>query len=196
MALEDIIKKINEEADKSVASIMHESRQKAKDVLSSAKGDAKKQTEKIFSAKQQDAHKEKTYILSQANMSARINILQKKQQVIDQVFDKAKEHFEKMDQDSYGQLIAKMLLHCAFGDEEVVVWEKDKRVNQALIDGVNSQLKKQNKPGDLKLSFSKELIESGFVLKGKSVVIDNSFPAVLEQLRPALLQDLSRILFE
>ena len=129
-------------------------------------------------------------------MTARINILQKKQQIIDQVLEKTKEHFAKLDGDSYKDLITKMLLQCASGDEEVLVWEKDKRITQALVDKVNSQLKKQKKPGDLKLSKTKEPIESGFILKGKRIVIDNSFPVVIEQYRPALLQDLSRILFE
>jgi vacuolar-type H+-ATPase subunit E/Vma4 len=196
MALEDIIKKIEEEAKISSASILDENKKEEEKILASAEEKAKQRAQEIISNKQQDAQKEKTHILSQANMSARINILQKKQQIIDQVLGKTKEHFAKLDGDVYKKLIINMLLSCASGDEEVCVWEKDKRITPTLINEVNAQLKKQNKPGNLKLTKIKEPIESGFILKGKRILVDNSFPVVIEQVRPALLQELSRILFE
>ncbi|MDI3481487.1 MAG: V/A-type H+/Na+-transporting ATPase subunit [Tepidanaerobacteraceae bacterium] len=189
--------------------IIEEAQQKQRDMLDKARTEADKilkdatsQVEEIKRQYQQKAQRlaeeEKRKILSMAELEERKRLLAAKQQIIDDVFEKARQELENMPDDEYLNFMQAMILKTATsGDEEIIVNEKDKnRVTPEFLSNINEQLKKKGKIGKLRFSSETRPIIGGFILKSREMEINSSFDAIIKSQREDLETEISKRLFE
>lgn len=195
--IERIKEKIIEEAEREKARILSEADSKAKEIFERAKKKAEETENIIIEKAKKQAEEEKRKIISMAELEEKKRLLQAKQEIIDGVFKEAKDKIRQMDDESYKNLIFKMLIQSAAGDEEVVVAENDReRITKEFIEKVNEELKKQGKQGDLKItSYSKD-ISGGFILRSKNIEINGTFEYLIAVKREELETEVAKILFE
>ena len=187
MALDDILKKIDENASLKAKDIESKARQEAQDIIANAQAQAEQLSLKII--KQESA---RIAGISQRNIvSARLKskgeLLESKRAKVDACFDKALEGLIHLEDGLYRRLIGEMLSAINFkGKAEVVFSHNDKsRIRADFVHGINPEFT---------VAFSDEL-RDGFILKGKGVRFDNSFEKILASRHQVLEPEVAKILF-
>ena len=144
------------------------------------------------------AEEKKRRILSMAQLENRKALLQAKQQIIDEVFEKAKAKLKKMPDDKYRGLIAEMLKKSVItGNEEVVISGNDKdRISPEFLAEINKTLKDLGKQGNLKISKTPGQMIGGFILKSEDLEVNNTFDSLINMEREELETEIAKILFE
>lgn len=196
MEAEQVVEKILADAKSEAEKIAKQGREK--ETAEQVKADEqlaeyKKQT-KILA--ENSAKNKKSYLLAAARMDIAKENLAKKRVILDEVFDLAKTQLQNLPDDEYRDLMAKLMCEAVeTGDEQVVVGQGDSRIDQGLIEQVNSKLRSDNK-GNLKLSDEKQNMAGGFILKRGKVKTNVSLEIMLSQARKQLEIGLAKELFE
>ena len=152
----------------------------------------KKQTETLAKKAGED---EESHILAAARMDISKQLLAEKRKILDEVFEQARQQLQNLPEQDYRNLCNKLMLEAVeTGDEEVVVDNKDNRINQDFIDQINQKLSSKGK-GELKLSEQKQDIGAGFILRRGKIKTNVSLDVLLEQARKELEIDLAKELF-
>jgi vacuolar-type H+-ATPase subunit E/Vma4 len=148
----------------------------------------RKQTEALAQKAGADAREQ---VLSAARMELAKENLAEKAKIFDEVFVEAQQQLKKLGDDEYRKLMVKLMAGAIeTGDEEVIIDANEKRIDQSLIDQVNSQ-----KKSNLKLSGQKENIGGGFILKRGKIKNNLSLAVLLGQAREQLEIELAGKLF-
>jgi len=148
----------------------------------------RKQTEALAKKAGADAREQ---VLSAARMELAKENLAEKAKIFDEVFVEAQQQLKKLGDDEYRKLMVKLMAGAIeTGDEEVIIDANEKRIDQSLIDQVNSQ-----KKSNLKLSGQKENIGGGFILKRGKIKNNLSLAVLLGQAREQLEIELAGKLF-
>lgn len=195
MALDDIIKKIEADSEEEVNRLKTHAEAEAEKLLEKAKEKAEGKRRVILKRGEEEAERIRKRILQIADLDVRKIILTAKRQVITDVFEQARKKLE--DAENYRDLFSKMLPSgVETGDEEVLISARDKkRIDQNLIDSVNSELKKQGKKGKLTLAKEDASISGGFILRKGKIEIDGSFSSLIKSQRDELEIRVGKILF-
>ncbi|NQT84268.1 V-type ATP synthase subunit E [bacterium] len=197
MAIEGILEKINRNAEEKVSAIREEGRLKRREIISKAESQAKEIGDRILREAKQKAELERRRSSVSAELARRKEILKEKQKLMEDCFREALEELVNLPTEEYRPLIRKMLLKLvSSGDERILISSNDEqRIDQELIEGVNVDLKKAGKKGDLRFDGVSSSILGGFVLKTEEVEVNCSFGTLLAQLREELQSDVAGILF-
>jgi V/A-type H+-transporting ATPase subunit E len=194
------------EAQQVIEKILADAREEAEKIKKQA--DEKESTEQQKFDEQLNEHKKQTsalaeklakekklHLLAAARMNIAKEHLAEKNKILDQVFDQARENLKSLPDDKYRELISNLMLEAVeTGDEEVIIDSQEKRIDDALIEQVNSKLGSKRK-GNLKLSGEKMPIGGGFILKRGRVKTNVSFNVLLSRARKELEIDLVNELF-
>ncbi|SHM67599.1 V/A-type H+-transporting ATPase subunit E [Caldanaerovirga acetigignens] len=193
-----IKERILEEAAEEKNRIIKEAEKKASEILEKAREKAKEIEIKARERAQKMAAEEKRKILSMAELEEKKRFLEAKQALIDEAFAQAEKKLSSLDEQSYLDLIRRMLLlTSADGNEEVIISENDRaKITPEFLSAVNEALKKQGKLGNLRISEEKRPIRSGFILKSETVEINCAFEYLLKAQRQELETEVARLLFE
>jgi V/A-type H+-transporting ATPase subunit E len=149
-----------------------------------------KQTDKLANKAGED---KKSHILAAARMEIAKELLAEKRKLLDEVFEKVQKQMATLPDNEYRQIMSKLMIAAAeTGDEEVVVDNNEKRINEDFIGEVNRQL---GSKGHLKLSDHRETIGGGFILTSGKIKTNASIPILLEQARKELETELAKELF-
>jgi len=141
----------------------------------------------------QAALQEQHRILAKARQEVTARILQTKHEVLEKVFRAVEEALAKMPADEYRKLLARMLEQAVVSGNEIVVpAEKEKHLNQQLLDQVAAKL---GKSGKLKLSDKKIPGRGGFILFEQKASTKVTWEVLLSQARRELQPQLSKMLF-
>jgi V/A-type H+-transporting ATPase subunit E len=152
----------------------------------------KKQTALIA---QKAAEDKKAHLLAAARMDIAKQLLAEKRKILDEVFVQARQQIEKLTDEQYRRLMTKLMLEAVeTGDEEVIVDENEKRIDQKFIQGINQQLAPSRK-GNLRLSDERVNLGGGFILKRGKIKNNVSVEVVLTQARKELEIELAKELF-
>ena len=193
-------------AEKVVSKITNEAEAKAKEIVASARAEADRiakrasdessriaQQAKETSTKR--ASEEKGRVLSSANLDIRKAMLEKKQELMDEAFQKAITHLRKKNKKEYVDLIKVLLLKSIeTGTEEVIVGTVDKGIiDSKVISEVN---KKLGQKGNLTLSKTFGSMAGGFILRRGKIDTNLSFDGLIELAREGLETEVAKILFE
>lgn len=144
----------------------------------------------------QAAQAEKAQILALARMEAMKDYLGEKARILDEVFARSRQRIGQLPDEEYRRLMARLLLDAVeTGDEQVVAGQDDPRIDQALVDEVNGQLKAQGKAG-LTLSPEKHRLGAGFLLKRGKIQTNVTTDVLVSQARNDLEIELSGALFQ
>ena len=137
----------------------------------------------------------KNQMLASARMKLAKEFLAEKAKILDGVFAQAAQQLKTMADDEYRKLMTKLMAAAVeTGDEQVVIDKDEKRIDESLINQVNSQLAAQKK-SNLKLAAERENIGGGFILKRGKIKNNLSLGILLEQAREELEIELAGILF-
>jgi V/A-type H+-transporting ATPase subunit E len=151
-----------------------------------------KQTQAIAQKAGED---KKAHLLAAARMDIAKQLLAEKRKILDEVFAQARQHLENLSDEQYCKLMAKLMLKAVeSGDEEVVIDNEEKRIDQKFIKNINQQLAPGRK-GNLKLSEDRDNIEAGFILKRGKIKNNVSVEVLLAQARRELEIELAKKLF-
>lgn len=188
MALTDILKTIEQEADTKVSEI-----QKANGEQESA---LREQLEAVLAEKKRAVLKQVEFQaakkLSQASweLSAGVqtSVLAKKQQFVNVVFDEALQQLAQLDDAQYVATLAKLL---------AAIPELESDAVALSAAGKEAALTKAIGQAKVALTPSKETVDSvgGFVVQTKNMTIDMTFEALLKQYRSNHEADISNSLF-
>ena len=133
-----IKERILEEAREEKQKLVDDAKTQARDIKAKYEHKAKEMLNDILDKAGKAAEEKKRRILSMAQLENRKALLQAKQQIIDEVFEKAKAKLAKMPDEEYLSLITDMLQKSVItGNEEVVISEHDKIDFTGLLAKVN-----------------------------------------------------------
>ncbi|HHW03927.1 MAG TPA: V-type ATP synthase subunit E [Thermoanaerobacterales bacterium] len=196
--IERIKEKIMQEAREKEQQILNEARAEADQILKNSEQTAEEIKQQSLQKAKRQAEEEKRKILSMAELEERKGLLQAKQQIIDEVFDKARQELANLPAEDYRQWFCEMLLeNSVTGDEEIIIDEKDKsRITPDLLAKVNEELKKRGKSGNLKISAKTRPMIGGFILKARDMEINSTFDSLIKLQREELETGIAKILFE
>ena len=124
-----------------------EAAEKAK--LNEQLSDYKKQTDIIAQKAGED---KKAHLLAAARMDIAKDYLAEKRKILDEVFAQARQKLQNLPDGEYRKLMTKLMLKAVeTGDEEVIVDNNEKRIDQKFIKHINRELGPGYK-GNLRLS--------------------------------------------
>jgi len=179
------VDKIKSEAEKIQA------QEKAK--LNEELAEYKKQTEVLAQKAAKDKY---AHLLATARMDLAKQFLTEKRKILDDLFWQARQKLINLPDKDYRTFMTKLMLDTVeTGDEEVIIDNKEKRIDHEFIKQLNRRLGPGFK-GNLKLSSEKANIGGGFILKRGKIKNNLSFEVLLARARRELEIELSKLLFE
>lgn len=134
--------------------------------------------------------------VTQARLERRRQRLAVKQELIDEVFERALDALCALPDDRFVPFAAGLMAGAAVtGRERVMTAADERRVDDALVGRVNRTLEMRGLPGNLVLSEERAPIRGGFILEEDGVMSNCSFEMLLRQLRPGVEAEVARMLF-
>lgn len=195
MDAKEVIDKIIDDANKQKNEIEQQGNsemEKLKNDLQNELSEYNKETQKLAKKAADD---KKAHMLAASRMNIAREILGGKRKILDSVFEKAKQQLAQMPDNDYLDMIKKLMLNAVeTGDEEVVVDQNEKRINQDFIKDINRQLGPGFK-GNLRLSETTEKIDGGFILKRGDIQNNASFEVLIGTAKLKLETELAKELF-
>lgn len=194
MSLEKIRQKIVEEAEEEAGRIIKDAEKRGR----MAKEEAKRAAEERYKREIEDEKaalvlaEERACIKYKADMNA--EVLRLKNQLIDEIFDKAVEKISKLENTKYLEVIARYFSeNLISGVDTLVISQKDKeRVTEKWVDTILEKIHK----GDFQLKIvTSPDIQGGFILKGEKAEIDCSLEQIIADKKEELKPEISRVLF-
>ena len=198
MALQDIINKIKDDAQKESNKLKAENAIAIKEVEVGADKEisaVKVLTEEL--SKKQYAE-EKRLKVSLATLELKNKLLAAKQDLINQAFDKSLAEIKALPADKYKELLINALLKLEIsGDEEVILGSNDSdKLGASFISDLNAAFSKAGKKADLKVIDERRDNISGCVLKHGRTETICTFESIITEKRLELERDVAAILFK
>jgi V/A-type H+-transporting ATPase subunit E len=194
MAVDDILKKIKADAEEAARRIVAEGTEAAGKVESEGHERADALRRELLSRAEQHAQEERNRITTLARLSARRELLNEKQALVDRVFSEAAARISEMGKKDYRGFILSFLKSTVeTGDEEVLIGKDESRIDQAFLDSASKEL---GKGKGLKLSDERLPIDGGFVLRSGRVETNCALSTILRDAREKLETEVAAILFE
>lgn len=181
--LDNLTQKILEDAKNKAGEILEGAEKKNSSLLDHRVKEAKERKEKILERATSEAQMLKGRVISGAELKVRDEKLSAKQEVLDRVFQMAKEKMAALEGKEYLDFVKTSL----------------EKVN---FEGKPTLLVPKGKKEDLKdLSSKVELVEdesvsSGFILKGNKAFYNYTFEALVDETREDLEGEIAQKLFE
>ena len=196
MSIEAIVDKIIEDAQKQAKEISNLAETQASSFEEKEISDIKNAILVILENAKTEAGKNKERQKIASRMEIRKLELEEKQKAITLVVELAIKEIKDLDKAEYQKFVEPQFLS-ACGDEEILIPEDEKRINEEFIEKINKALSRSGKKGCLKLSKTKRNIPGGgFILKKDNIEYNNSIAVMLDSIRNKVELKISEILFE
>ena len=195
MDAEQVVEKILADAKAEAEKIKSEAQEKEnaeQAKLNEQLGEYNKQTELLAQKAGED---KKAHLLAAARMDIAKDYLAEKRKILDEVFAQARQKLQNLPDGEYCKLMTRLMLDAVeTGDEEVVIDNNEKRIDQKFIKQINRELGPGYK-GNLRLSNEKQNLGGGFILKRGKIKNNVSIEVLLAQARKELEIELAKKLF-
>ena len=193
MAVDDILKRIEADAEEAARKIVAEGQTAADAVASEGQAMVDAQKKELRARAEQRAQEDRNRITTLARLAARRELLDEKQALMDRVFDEAGRRIAEMEQGEYRELITGLLRNTVeSGDEEVLIGKHERRLDQAFLNSVSKEL---GLGGGLKLARERRQIMAGFILRSGRVETNCALSTILRDAREKLETEVAAILF-
>ncbi|MBE6036472.1 MAG: hypothetical protein E7223_02470 [Clostridiales bacterium] len=194
--MDTIIAKIAEEAGLDAAKVLDEARAQAAEVLkgyeekaSAVEAGVKEQWEKTAQAAERK-------LVSEAQLEGRKVLLEKKQQLLAQAFDKALAELLNLPEDKYIAFMANMAVSAGDGAGELIFGAEEKAAWGAkVVKAANALRKEKGIQGDLVLSEKTGSEKGGMIISKGDVEINCSMNALVQMEKETLAAEVSKVLF-
>jgi len=200
MSLDNIVKKIIDEAQKTAGIVNKRADEELERLKAEFTNDAKKLKSEAQKKAEADAAEIIRRKISSANLEGRKRILGQKEMILNEVFVEAKEMLRKLPEDKYLGLLETLVVEYGITGDEIVMLSLDdasrlKNKLKAWTKEVNDKLKKKDLKGEVKVSDETREIEGGLVLSKGRTEINLSHEVLLSEQRLLLEGELTKILF-
>lgn len=195
MALEDILKKIEEKYQKDVGHVKREAKEKCNVIKKEIDAEIKELRKKSVADANTNAQRLKEHMLQDARLKVAKGILKAKSDVLDGVFKEALRKLESLSPKDYITWMGKIILKVVEpGENEIILPKRFIKASdiEEFLKDIN---KKLNGRSRVKLSKKVEEISGGFMLKKPKKEINCSFKSILEEKRNNLKVKISKLLF-
>ncbi|MDI6781497.1 MAG: V-type ATP synthase subunit E [bacterium] len=199
MALEDILHRIQKEAQQTVELVMTEAAKQVESIVAEAQKQTDKTKQRLWEGIKQRVEEEKQRKITMARLECQKQLLQEKEAQIENAFSNVLDYLTNLDDNGYRYLVNRLLLAAVKPDEgkavpltAVVVTNKERHqlINDVLRE-VNAKI-----GSNLHLSSQDAPIKGGFILQYKRQELNCSFEAILQHIREEITHDVAGILFK
>jgi len=200
MSLDNIVKKILDEAQKTAVAVSNgadKELDRFRAELSSEEKELKGSADRKAEADTAEIVRRK---VSSANLEGRKRILGQKEMILNEVFVEAKERLLNLPVNEYLELLEALVVeYGATGDEIVMLNKEDaSRLSSELkawTKELNEKLKKKGLKGETSVSKETREIQGGLILSKGRTEINLSFEVLLSELRLSLEGEVMKVLF-
>jgi len=184
MALENLIGRINEEAEKELEEIIGKAQREAEAIVKKEKEKGEMEAEKIRARGKRDAERAREKIFALYNRKARMEIANAKEEIIERCFEKIRNKLGSMDGKEYEKVMEKMAKETVKGMKEFYIIGTRKE-DKKIADKLNAEIKEMRKG------------IGGIIIKTEdgSKEIDLTFDFLLERKREEIRIKIARELF-
>jgi len=195
--VEKIKEKILQDSQAKADSIIDDAKKQAEAIIEKANARAVQKAEEVRKRAAAEAAEKLKISNSMLELEMRKDMLNTKQQLIEEVFQSALDSLSKMENSQYEATITKLIISAVeTGNEEIQLAKQDKnRLSADFGSKLNQTLVQVGKNGNLKFSDEARDIKGGFVLKAGGVEINYSFEALLRMYRDEIEPEVAAILF-
>jgi len=186
--LEKIKSQILDEAKAAADSKIAEAKAKADEIVAQAEADAKKISETIAHKSELDTVNYKERTASSIDLQRRTKLLAAKQEMIQNVLDKAYQSLESMNEEEYFGVLLKLLARYALPQDGDL-----QRMSDDFKNAVENTAR--DKGGSLKISAEERKIENGFVLAYGGIEENCTLQAMFDEKKDELSDKVYHILF-
>ena len=152
----------------------------------------KKQTQTLAKKAAKD---KKLHLLAAGRMDIAKEFLGEKRKILDEVFAQARQRLRNLPDEEYCRFMTKLMLEAVeTGDEEIIIDNEEKRIDQKFIKQINRELGPGYK-GNLRLADEKQNLGGGFILRRGRIKNNVSFDVLLAQARKELEIELAKEMF-
>ena len=193
--LEKIKSQILDEAKAAADSKIAEAKAKADEIVAQAEADAKKISETIAHKSELDTVNYKERTASSIDLQRRTKLLAAKQEMIQNVLDKAYQSLESMnEEEDFGVLLKLLARYALPQDGEIFFSAGDlQRMSDDFKNAVENTAR--DKGGSLKISAEERKIENGFVLAYGGIEENCTLQAMFDEKKDELSDKVYHILF-
>jgi V/A-type H+-transporting ATPase subunit E len=195
MAIDDIIKQIEEDGRAEADSLLSNAKAEAEAVLEKGKRQAEKLRAEETEKAKENAREHGRRIETLAGLDLRKKILKEKKSLIEDAFSKAEEKIAGLSPDKYRAFLKPIILSAVeSGNEEIVVSARHRDAfTPGFIQDLNSELASKN--GSLKLSEEGGDFSGGFVLREGKKETNLTLTSLIISKRDQLESEVAKILF-
>lgn len=186
MALEDIKKAILDEANKTIKEIEKNGEEKIAQINAEWNDKLKERREQILAIAQRKADQKIQQTQFKLQAQTKMEILTRKQKIIDKVFDSAVKKLQALDNNQYVELMTNLIAYPTSDEGKLVsAQNKEPLLKKALHkSGKNYELLAET----LKTS-------GGFFFRSKNVDMDFTFAALVSNAKEKTTLEINRVLF-
>ncbi len=195
--IEKITARIEADAELEIAGIREKAGLEIADIEASFAKEAEAVKTAILERGAIKAKEKEDGLISTAQMEAKKLILAAKQEVLDEVFEKALAALTGMPADKKTDLLAGLACSASVsGTEEVILNAADRAaVGEAAVKAANAKLASAGKKAALTLSDKTAEIEGGLILKDNNVEVNSAFDTLIRLNKKELSGEVAKILF-
>lgn len=197
MVTNKIILKIQEESEHETAALLAAAKSKAAASAARINEAAVAKVKDLNAQAQADAAEAARRQLLIAELEARKNALDKQRELVEEVFDQAKQALQNLPQDKWELLIEKTVVKASeTGSEKLCVPASDlKKYENGFLERLNEALRKAGKRGELTLAEECASFSGGVMLIGADSDFDASFETLLREVRGKSEREVAKLLF-
>lgn len=196
MSLNDLTQKILNDARMEAEEIEKIASLQADDIISKANSELEKEREKLRKEAERLANEKYQNIVTLSRIEARNKVLERKQELINEVFTKVRKKMEDMDPAAFKNFAVSLLSKFPPEDKAVLMVGKKYKsiIDKDFVQKLNRQVQNQAK-GSFVLSEKESDFEDGFRLVMGDVQVDLSFDSILKTVREDMEMDIIKTLF-
>lgn len=178
--------------------ILDEAKVQAKSIIAEAEKEAFQKTTLITEKAKEEAVLIKQRYQAAESMEDRKNLLQVRQECIDEAFDLALKKLSNMPEDKYKLFIEGIILRIIKNEDGIIVFnERDKkRLGEGFISEINEKLKAKGLSAALSMAKDSLNTSGGFILRYGDLEINCTLEIILNMQRPNMESKVAKILFD
>ena len=196
MSLNDLTQKILNDARMEAEEIEKIASLQADDIVSKANSELEKEREKLRKEAERLANEKYQNIVTLSRIEARNKVLERKQELINEVFTKVRKKMEDMDAAAFKSFTVSLLSKFPPEGRSILIVGKKHTslINKEFVQKLNQQIQKKGS-GSFVLSEREPDFEDGFRLVMGDVQVDLSFDSILKTVREDVEMDIINTLF-
>ena len=185
MSLKDIIQSLDKESQAEIKKIKQEAASQEKELKSEHKLRLKQARSQILVKAEKEIAKQAEMELFAKQAELRQNILKKRRELLDEVYERALEKLKSISESDYQRLLSKLIKKVPSSGTIVPAKGKKEVIQQVAL---------KIFPG-FKISEESKEITGGFIWQSDEMSIDNSWPELINQLREQTETQIAKSLF-